>query len=523
MGRNDEAWAVFWCSLLSPVLLEEIPAGQREAYFRKVSQVEHLLPSGQRQRVSARTVRRWWDRLRKGGVPNLYRKPRNDRGQPRRAQANLLARATQLKREQPYRSDEVINRILRKEFGREVPRSTLYRHLRREGVTKRLLGISQEKVRCRWTREQSNALWVGDFEQGPLVIHGGQAVKTHLSAWIDCHSRYIVEARYYVRENLDILIDSLLRAWTEHGASRELYVDNAKIYHANALVLACAQLNIKLLHRPPRDPAAGGLIERFFETTQSQFEAEVRATEILTLDDLNHVFQAWLNTAYHSRRHSETGQSARERYQEAHRFQRAVNLQAVLEFFLQQEQRTVNPDFSDVRIDNATYAVDPRWRDEKVLVKYDPFLAPIPEVQLYSLQGQYLGVGRRYEREKGAHPPPPSPAPRGPIQAHYLDVLRSDQAAQHRRQRQAGIDFHSARQRNRWSCTAFAQQFARLLAKPGGLSGFTPAELQVLADFHARHERLNESLLRQAIAHAEAPTIPCVLWQLQNLLQPRND
>ena len=523
MGRNDEAWAVFWCSLLSPVLLDEIPAGQREAYFRKVSQVEHLLPSGQRQRVSARTVRRWWDRLRKGGVPNLYRKPRNDRGQPRRAQANLLARATQLKREQPYRSDEVLNRILRKEFGREVPRSTLYRHLRREGVTKRLLGISQEKVRCRWTREQSNALWVGDFEQGPLVIHGGQAVKTHLSAWIDCHSRYIVEARYYVRENLDILIDSLLRAWTEHGASRELYVDNAKIYHANALVLACAQLNIKLLHRPPRDPAAGGLIERFFETTQSQFEAEVRATKILTLDDLNHVFQAWLNTAYHSRRHSETGQSARERYQEAHRFQRAVNLQAVLEFFLQQEQRTVNPDFSDVRIDNATYAVDPRWRDEKVLVKYDPFLAPIPEVQLYSLQGQYLGVGRRYEREKGAHPPPPSPAPRGPIQAHYLDVLRSDQAAQHRRQRQAGIDFHSARQRNRWSGTAFAQQFARLLAKPGGLSGFTPAELQVLADFHARHERLNESLLRQAIAHAEAPTIPCVLWQLQHLLQPRND
>ena len=34
---------------------------------------------------------------------------------------------------------------------------------------------------------------------------------THLSAFIDCHSRYVVEARYYLRENLDILIDSLLR------------------------------------------------------------------------------------------------------------------------------------------------------------------------------------------------------------------------------------------------------------------------------------------------------------------------
>ena len=121
------------------------------------------------------------------------------------------------------------------------------------------------------------------------MIQQGQAIKTHLSAWIDCHSRYIVEARYYVRENLDILIDSLLRAWGNHGASRELYVDNAKIYHAKALQLACTQLNIKLLHRPPRDPPPGGLIERFFQTCQSQFEAEVRASQILTLDELNRV------------------------------------------------------------------------------------------------------------------------------------------------------------------------------------------------------------------------------------------
>ena len=72
-------------------------------------------------------------------------------------------------------------------------------------------------------------------------MHQGRSVKTHLSAWIDCHSRYIVEARYYVRENLDILLDSLLRAWGNHGASRELYVDNAKIYHAKALQLTAGR------------------------------------------------------------------------------------------------------------------------------------------------------------------------------------------------------------------------------------------------------------------------------------------
>ena len=80
---------------------------------------------------------------------------------------------------------------------------------------------------------------LGDFEDGPCVLVGDQAVTTHLSAFIDCHSRYVVEARYYLRENLDILIDSLLRAWAIHGASRELYLDNAKIYHAHALKAAC--------------------------------------------------------------------------------------------------------------------------------------------------------------------------------------------------------------------------------------------------------------------------------------------
>ena len=76
--------------------------------------------------------------------------------------------------------------------------------------------IDDIKIRCRWTREQSNALWLGDFSDGPVVMHAGFASKSHLSVWIDCHSRFIVEARYYFRQNLDILIDSLLRAWAQH-------------------------------------------------------------------------------------------------------------------------------------------------------------------------------------------------------------------------------------------------------------------------------------------------------------------
>jgi transposase InsO family protein len=521
MDRNDQAWAVFWCSLLSPLLLGEIPEAEREAYFRSLAEEERLLPNGQRKRISVRTFRRWWKRLREEGVEGAFRRRRSDRGQPQSKQQPLLNRAVELKKEQPHRSDVVINRILRKEFGRGVARSTLYRHLRRQGATKRKLGISRKPVRCRWTRDLPGALWVGDFEHGPPVIHQERAVKTHLSAWIDCHSRYVVEARYYIRENLDVLIDSLLRAWSHHGASRELYVDNAKIYHANALKLACTQLNIKLLHRPPRDPAAGGLIERFFQTIQEQLEAEIRAAQLLSLGDINRVLQAWLSQEYHQAVHSQTRQTPHQRYQTASRIKRSVRMQSVVELFYRRLQRTVDDDHSDVTIDGQHFAVDLKLRGDRLEVRYDPFQTSpqLQEVQLYGLDGVYLGVGRLYQREKGYHPQPdPSTAPAETIEPAYLEALLESHQASQQQRRQTGLDFHSARDRNVWSLSSFATLMARLLGREGGLSSLSVDELDALRGFHARHDRVHESLLRDAVAQAEALTIPHVLWQLQSLL-----
>jgi transposase InsO family protein len=521
MGCNDEDWAVFWCSLLSPVRLGEIPHRQRERYFQELSQEERLLPNGRRKRISVRTFRRKWKRLKEEGVAGLYRRRRSDRGRPRKAQADLLARAVELKKEQPFRSDRVINRILCREFGREVPRSTLYAHLRREGATRQKLGISSKKVRCRWTRAQTNALWVGDFEHGPLVMHQGQAVKTHLSAWIDCHSRYIVEARYYIRENMDVLIDSLLRGWGQHGASRELYVDNAKIYHANALMLACTELNIKLLHRPPRDPAPGGLIERFFRTAQTQLEAEVRASQILSLDELNRTLMAWVEVAYHQEVHSETGQTPKDRYLDGSRFTRQVDLGAVLTFFLHREQREVNDIHSDVRLDNQYFAVDPKLRGDAVIVEFDPF-SELNEVQLYSTDGRYLGIGRRYQREKGAHPQPEPKQANEPIIPHYLDALRDEHAQSGQQQRQSGLDYHSAQQQSRWSLANFAAKFAKLWGRKGGASGLSTQEMEALAQFHARHQGLNEKSLRVAFAQASSSQLTDILFRFQTLLDERN-
>ncbi len=521
MNPSEDDWAVFWCSLLSPILLDEVTAGERRRYLKQLSEREVTLPNGQRKRISYSTLRRKVRRYRQQKIAGLRRRRRQDRGQPRKQRQAMMARAVELKREQPYRSPRAINKILAQEFGRTIPPSTMNRHFRQQGVTRRKLGVGKpQKIRCRWTRDHTNALWVGDFSDGPAVIHEGLAIKSHLSVWIDCHSRYVVEGRYYYRQNLDILIDSLLRAWGAQGASRQLYVDNAKIYHSRGLQLACTQLNIELLHRPPRDPPPGGLVERIIQTTQDQFEREVRAGKVLTLAELNHYYQAWLQMDYHATTHRETGQTPQARYREQTRFRRHVNLMEVREFFHVRERRKVDPEFCDVRVKNRFYAVDSKFRGDRVIVSYDPFSSG-EEVRLTSLHGAFLGVARRYEREKGAHPPPAPPAPQTPLDHDYLKLLAQQYRQQQQRQAETGLDYHQAQRRHLLTFPAFIAAFGQLLGRQGGASGLSTQEIELLSKVHDRFPRITRSLMEEAFQRAEVKTIPVVLFHLQNLLDER--
>jgi transposase InsO family protein len=515
MADRQEHWAVFWCSLLSPLLYGEIPPQEAGRFLAELACQEHVFPDGQRRRPSRATLWRKWKQYRDGGFEALFRKRRSDRGQSRKRRQAMIAKAVELKKEQPHRSNVPINQFLEAEFKATIPKSTLYRHLKRAGATRLKLGISQRKVRRRWTRDHSNALWLGDFEDGPCVLVGDQAVATHLSAFIDCHSRYVVEARYYLRENLDILIDSLLRAWAVHGASRELYLDNAKIYHAHALKAACFALNIRLIHRGVGDPPPGGLIERFFETAQGQLESEVRAGEILTLDRLNRALAAWMEQSYHQQPNSETHQSPLDRYHQGNRFTRHVNLQEVLKYFLHKARRKVHVDFSDVQLEGRFFQVDPRLRGDWVEVRYDPF-SPLETVLVYSCDGEYLGVGKRHQRETAPEqsPQPPTPKPKH----NYLELLiqQHDQAL---RDRHAGIDYQAvlAATGRRWPFAEFVKQLAAHLGRKGGLTAFTTDELESLQKVYQRLTCLDAPMLREACDRASGRNIPDIVFLLQQL------
>lgn len=109
--RNDQEWAVFWCTVLGPLLLQRESEPPRERSFRELSGQEFLCPDGTLRKFSARTLRRKYQQITKEGVLAVKRKSRSDRGKVRKKRDAVLDRAVQLKRNQPVRSSVEHRRV----------------------------------------------------------------------------------------------------------------------------------------------------------------------------------------------------------------------------------------------------------------------------------------------------------------------------------------------------------------------------------------------------------------------------
>ena len=216
MPDQEERWIVFWCSLLGRILLEQVPSGERRRFFKELSHKETLLPNGKRKQVSLSTLYRKVRRFRLHGIDGLRRQSRTDRGRARNNREAIVARAIELKKEQPFRSPAAINAILKQEFGRTIPRSTMMRHLRQAGATRRNLTVSPAKKTLgskigsipaadrqqlqRWRDSSNRRLW----ERAVTILDGCESTLEEICArtersrasiyrWIRLYNNYGVE------------------------------------------------------------------------------------------------------------------------------------------------------------------------------------------------------------------------------------------------------------------------------------------------------------------------------------------
>ena len=216
---------------------------------------------------------------------------------------------SRLKREVPGRTAAQVAAIIATAEGVAVSERTVQRLFARHGLNTRPDGTPPAAF-GRFEAAARNDRWTGDALHGPLIV----GRKAYLFAFIDDHSRAVPGHRWGLSEDSVRLEAALRHGLASRGVPKSIYVDNGSSFVAAPLIRACAVLGIRLVHSRPGQPAGRGKIERFFRTVRDQFLVEVAARDVASLVELNRLFSAWVETAYHRRVHTETGQTPLERF-----------------------------------------------------------------------------------------------------------------------------------------------------------------------------------------------------------------
>jgi putative transposase len=277
----------------------------RGMLVRSLAAREHLGPGGQWVRVSRNTVDRWIRAYRQGGFDALVPAPRR---MPNQTPERVLELACALRREQPARTAAQIHRIILEAEGSSPSARTIQRHFVAAGLPWK--GGQLGRALGRFEAEFRNELWTGDALHGPLV----DGRRVFLFCFIDDHSRALVGYRWATREDVLNASRALRAGLAARGLPKAVYVDNGSPFVSGQLLRACAVLGIRLIHSRPGRPEGRGKIERVFRTIREQVLGELEEHPPASLEDLNQTFQAWVESIYHRRVHSETGQAPLERF-----------------------------------------------------------------------------------------------------------------------------------------------------------------------------------------------------------------
>jgi putative transposase len=409
--EKARAIALFRYMLIREAADPSLGGRARGRLVRALANTTHVDPQGRTVRLTRWTLDRWIADWQRGGFDALVPSPRQS--QPR-TPPEVIELAMALKRENPLRTAGQIRRILMLQLGWSPDERTLQRMFHRTGLSALTVPPAPTPAAFgRFEAERPNELWTGDALHGPRI----EGRKTYLFAFLDDHSRAIVGHRWGFAEDTVRLAAALRPALAARGVPEYVYVDNGSAFVDSWLMRACAKLGIKLVHSTPGRPQGRGKIERFFRTVNQQFVVEIAAAEgdagrtITSLEELNRLFTAWVETVYHRQVHSETGMAPLARWMNGAPFA-IPQTEDLAEAFRWSEHRTVSRT-ALVSLHGNRYQVDPALIGRKVELVFDPFDLSFLRVRS---GGQDAGTALPFQISRHSHPKARPESPTEPPQ-----------------------------------------------------------------------------------------------------------
>lgn len=370
-------WALCRFQAISGYLALDPARGRRKPLLDALASKIWLGPDGTPFQASAETLRVWLRRYKRHGLDGLQ-----DAVHPKRGHRILtdaeVATIIRLKQEVPERSLERIIEIAEQlalvEKGR-LHRSTIYRILRAHGLTSRHRASSSPKDLDRWEAAFPNDLWQSDMLAGPWLpdpSRPGKMKRAWMVAFLDDHSRLILDGRFAFLQDQPTMELVFRRALLKWGIPRRLYFDNGKVYRSRHIARICAHLGIHaVVYTRVRRPEGHGKIEAFNRLIRSAFLPEVETSRIVTIEQLNLAYSAWLDLSYNQHVHGQTEETPMKRWNAAAQQVRHASSEAISKAFLFSELRT--PDKSGVfSLCGIDFQVGYKLARRRIEIRFDP-------------------------------------------------------------------------------------------------------------------------------------------------------
>ncbi len=371
--------------IIAPLLAPGLEPAEKRALRERILLTED---------ISERTLRRMMQKFRSGKLEALKPKERSDRGETRAINDEIMAEAVKLKEELPYRSTRRILEILTHE-GKvkpgEVAASTLSRNLRNIGMSTHDFKMKKDKGvgSRRFQKPRKGMLYQTDIKYGPSLPdpeNQKKMCRTYLLIFLDDATRVVVHGEFYFHQRLPILEDCFRKALLSWGVCDTVYMDNGKIFISKWFRAACAHLGIQHLAAASYSPQSKGKVERFNNSVE-EFLQELRLEPVITLNELNHKFQLWLQECYHKRPHrglplkegTKIHMSPLEAWEVDTTAMRYITHEECRSAFLWAEERTVDKTgcFS---IYGTVLEAGAAFIGQKIEVRYDPFDLTVAEI-----------------------------------------------------------------------------------------------------------------------------------------------
>ncbi len=303
--------ADFRHSLVAELCNAHLSAEERQQLIRKKTNRQYTIPGSTKTTITAETIRSWMQQYETHGKDGLRPKLREDRGRQRSFTDEEAAALIAMLEAKPDWTAQTVLKELHKtgKVHTRISSSALSRFLQANNLTRReRLFQRQDKDQRRFAFEAPLECVQSDAMHAfPVPDEKGRKRKAILLAFLDDHTRRVLYARFLFSEKAIHFEDGVKHTLKAYGKIGRLYTDNGATFVSHQTRRILETLKVYFIHSKPYKPQGRGKIERFFRTVRQSFLAPLEKDSIKSLEQLNHLFSAWLETEYHREVHSSLG------------------------------------------------------------------------------------------------------------------------------------------------------------------------------------------------------------------------